>query len=345
MKAVIYQGPGRIAVEDRPEPRIEQAGDAIVRVSTAGICGSDVVAYRGFNPVARTVNTITGHEIVGVVSAVGDSVRLVAVGTRVVSPFSIWCGGCFYCKQGLLSACEKRQVFGNQLPGGHAEYVRVPNADATLETLPDGLSDEKAIFLTHPLTGVYAGLQMAKLNAGDSIAILGCGATGLCAVAVARSMGAGQIFATDHHEDRLKRAEAAGAVPLRGSSEDVRSAVLNATGGRGADIAVEATGTATAVSQAVNLVRPWGTLLSLGYGIEGEASFPIGRLAIRRMRLLPTYAPAVKNYMSPVLKMLINGIIDPAPFVSHTLPLSDAPRAYEMMARRSDGAIKVLLKP
>lgn len=339
MKAVVFYGPGRIEVEERPEPQIESASDAIVKVSLAPVCGSDLVAYRGRG--ATREPQITGHEFVGTVSSVGEGVTGIQVGQRVASPFSTWCGGCFYCKQGNLSNCERRAVFGIQMPGAQAEYVRVPNADAVLEPLPDGLSDEKAAFLPHILTGVFAGLQMAECKAGDSVAVVGCGPTGLATILMARAMGAGRIFALDHHNYRLAKAEELGAIAL---GEDAQSALLAATGGRGADIGVEAVGRVEGLSRALDLTRPWGTLLCLSLGMEEEASFPIGRLVQKRIRLLSAYGPAVKNYMPQVINLLSKNVIDPAPLISHTLSLEEAPRAYELMAHRDDGALRVMLR-
>jgi threonine dehydrogenase-like Zn-dependent dehydrogenase len=340
LKAVVFHGPGQIAVEERPEPVIEAPGDAIVKVSLAPVCGSDLVSYRGRTGPRQP--SITGHEFVGTVSAVGEGISRLQLGQRVASPFSVWCGGCFYCKQGLLSACERRAVFGIQIPGAQAEYVRVPNADAVLEPLPASVTDEQAAFLPHILTGVYAGLQMAGVKAGTSVAVVGCGPTGLATILLARAMGAGRIFALDHHNYRLGVAESLGATAL---GEDAQSVLMAATGNRGADVAVEAVGRVEALSRGLDLTRQWGTLLCLSLGMEEEASFPIGRLVQKRVRLLPAYGTAVKNYMAPVINMLAQGVIDPSPLVSHTLPLADAPRAYELMLQRDDGALRIFLKP
>lgn len=342
MKAVIFHAPGTISVEERPAPAIEAPGDAIVRVSLTAICGHDVLTYRGQRQ--REPGSI-GHEIVGTVSAIGEGVGRLAAGQRVVSPASVSCGGCFYCKQGLLTACERLRFFGHHLPGAQAELVRVPNADAGLEPLPTDLEDEKAIFLADTLSGAYAGLQMADLKAGESVAVLGCGPTGLCAQLVARSMGAGQVFAIDRHAYRLAAAAKAGMVALDLDKADISASITAATGGRGVDLAVEAVGSAAALGQAAALVRPWGRLLSLGHGIEAEASFPIGRLTARHVRLIPASFPPAKNYIAPLAKMLAHGVIDPGPVASHVLPLTEAARGYELMANRQDGALKVLLRP
>jgi threonine dehydrogenase-like Zn-dependent dehydrogenase len=340
MQAVSLQA-RRVTVEDVPTPTLTSPTDAIVRVTTTAICGTDVLAFMGRT---QHVPGGAGHEVVGVIEEAGPGVERVKVGQRVVSPFSIHCGGCFYCKKGLLSTCERRQVYGLDLPGAQSEYVLVPNADAVLEPLPDDLPDEKAIFLSDLLTGVYAGLQTAGAKAGESICVVGAGPTGLATVLMARTLGAGRVFAVDPHDYRLEAAAKLGAETLNARA-DVLAALREATEGRGVDIAVEAVGKAAALAQAATYVRPWGTLLALGFGIEPEARFPVGRLAARRVRMLPAYEPAVKNYMAPVLQMLRRGVIDPTPLISHTLPLSEAPRGYEMMAKRTDGALKVLLKP
>jgi alcohol dehydrogenase len=341
VRQVTFRGPGQVAVKDRPEPIVQEPGDAIVKVSMSAICGSELPAYRG--EIERPPGDI-GHEFVGTISAVGETVERLSVGERVVSPFSVFCGGCFYCKQGLLTVCENFQAFGRHLPGTQAEYVRVPNAEAVLQPLPDGLPDEKAIFVADLLTGVYAGLDLAGVKPGYAVAVAGCGPTGLTAQLVAHAMGAGQVFGIDHHEYRLAAAERIGSIPINFDKEDAQARVREATGGRGADIAVEAAGSAKALSDAAGLARGWGTLLNLGTGLGDDVAFPVRQVTGDHVRLVPAGSPAVRNYMAPVLKMLANGVIDPAPVVSHTLSLDEAGRGFEMMSKRSDGALKVLLR-
>lgn len=341
MKAVIFQAPGRLSLEEVAEPRIEEARDAVVKVTLTAICGSELPAYRGRSE--RRPGGI-GHEFVGTVSALGEGVDRLSVGQRVVSPFSVFCGGCFYCKQGLLTVCERFQAFGRQLPGSQAEYVRVPNADAVLEPLPDALPDEKAIFLAELLTGAFAGLELAGLKAGDSVAVVGCGPTGLAAQLVAWTMGAGQVFAVDHHDYRLAAAASIGSTALDFTRDDVATTVRSATGGRGADIAVEAVGTSRALSDASALVRRRGALLNLGTELDDAASLSVRHLTGDHIRLVPAGSSPVKNYMAPVLKMLLRGVIDPSPLISHTLPLDEAPHGFELMSQRRDNALKVLLR-
>lgn len=322
---------------------MEAPTDAIVRITMSTICGTDVRVFNGRIPGAPGM--ALGHEFSGVVQEAGAAVSNFKAGDRVVSPFFVFCGGCFYCKKGLLTACEKRQVFGfGQLGGAQAEYVRVPSADAVLEPLPDRVSEVQAAFLSDVLPGTFAGLQLAGLQAGDTVAIVGCGPTGLCAQLLARTMGAARVFGIDHHAGRLAMAERFGSTPLSSESDDLVARVRQATGGRGADIAVEATGTLAGLTSASALVRPWGTLLGLGVAVERSAEFPIGALAGRHVRFVPAGIPPVKNYIASLVKMLVNGVIDPSPIASHTLPLTEAARGYELMAQRADGALKVLLK-
>jgi alcohol dehydrogenase len=343
VKAVIFRGPGSIALEEVAEPRIESATDAIVRVTAASLCGAELPFYQGRLP--REPGGI-GHEFTGIVTNVGDAVTRLRVGQRVVAAPSVACGGCFHCKQGRLSLCDRLQRFGRELPGALAEQVGVPNADAVLEPLPESLSDDKALFAAHVLTGVYAALSEAGLKAGDSVAVIGCGATGLAAQLMAHSMGASRVFGIDHHAYRLEAAAGLGSTALDFDREPAAAKVRAATDGRGVDIAVEAVGDAGALADGVELVRRGGTLLSLGSDLDREPSlFPTGNLAVEQVRLLPASRPAVKNYMAPVLKMLAAGGLDPSPIITHRLPLSEAPRALELLARRTDGTLKVLLTP
>ncbi len=345
MKAVVFQGPGSVAVEDRPEPQILAPDDAIVRVTMSTVCGTDVRMYWGRLPVPP--GTAVGHEFTGVVEAVGSEVTSFQTGERVVSPFSVFCGGCFFCKQGLLTACEKRQVFGfGQLGGAQAEYVRVPRADALLEGLPDAVSDVQSAFLSDVLPGVFAGLHLAELQPGESVAAVGCGPTGLCAQMLALSMGAARVIGIDHHAERLAAAKSLGAMTLSSEETDVGGRVRELTDGRGVDIAVEATGTTKGLADAAGLARAWGRVLNLGLGVDRMVSdFPLGAMLNRHVRLVPASVPPVKNYIAPLVKMLAQGVIDPTPIATHVLPLSEAPRAYELMAKREDGALKVLLRP
>ena len=344
MKAVVFEGPGKVRVADLPEPEIQEPTDAIVRVAVAGICGTDVRVYWGRLPVAP--GTALGHEFAGVVEAAGPAVERFRPGQRVVSPFSTFCSGCFYCRQGLLSACEQRRVFGfGQLGGAQAELVRVPDADRMLEPLPGAVSDVQAGFLSDVLPGAFAGLELGGVRPGHVVAIVGCGPTGLCAALSARAMGAATVVAVDHHPERLEVARAIGALPVPGDGREAAGPLRELTAGRGADVAVEATGTPEGVTAALALVRPWGTLVSLGVFLEPAQEFPLGQLAFRHITLKSAGVPPVKLYIPRLIRLIAEGLLDPTPLAQPVLSLSEAPRGYELMANRREGAIKALLKP
>jgi alcohol dehydrogenase len=342
LKAVTYKAPGQVAVEETAEPRIEQAEDAVVRVTMAAISGTDVRQAAG--RFGTAAGQPLGHEFVGVVESVGDGVKRLQPGQRVIAPAVLFCGGCFYCKKGLLSACERRQRFGRGgLGGAQAGLVRVPRADAVLQPIPGSISDTNAVLLSDLLTGPFAGLKLAGLKPGDAVAVVGSGPTGLAVQLLAHTMGAGRVVALDHNGYRRDAAKRLGSTVA--SNGDARAAIDAVTAGRGADIAIEATGTVEGLAAAAALSRPAGSLLSLGIGIEAGGGFPITSLTDRGVRLIAAGATPVRNYFADVANLIGRGILDPAPLVSHTLSLDEAPRGYEMMARRSDGALKVLLKP
>ncbi|MCH7719357.1 MAG: zinc-binding dehydrogenase, partial [Chloroflexi bacterium] len=231
------------------------------------------------------------------------------------------------------------------LGGAQAELVRVPNADAMLESLPDEVSDVQAGFLSDVLPGAFAGLELGGVRPGHVVAVVGCGPTGLCAVLSARAMGAATVVAVDHHPERLEAARAAGALAVDRDSEDAAARVRELTEGRGADVAVEATGTAEGVTAALELVRPWGTLVTLGIFLGAAPEFPLSSLLLRHVTLKPAGVPPVKLYIPRLIRLIAEGLLDPTPLAKPLLPLSEAPRGYELMAKRRDGAIKVLLRP
>ena len=344
MKAIVFQGPGKVTVEELPEPRIEEPTDAIVRMTMSTICGTDIRILDGRIPMPP--GTPIGHEFVGVVEEVGAAVETLKKGQRVVSPFSTFCGRCFYCRTGILTACEKRQFFGTPgMSGAQAQYVRVPRAEATLEPLPDAVSDTQAAFLSDVLPGTFAGMELGGLKAGDVVAVVGCGPTGLCAQLCAHHMGAAAVFAIDHHADRLAAARKMGSIPVNFEADDAREKVRERSEGRGADVAAEATGTAEGLRAALALARPWGTVVSLGVFFERSTEFPMSQLLLGHVTLKPAGMPPVKRYIPRLVQLIAQGRLDPSPIASHVLPLAEAPRGYELMSKRQDGALKVLLKP
>jgi 2-desacetyl-2-hydroxyethyl bacteriochlorophyllide A dehydrogenase len=350
MKAVIYEGTRKVRVETVPMPKLLADTDAIVRVTAASICGTDIRLYWGTmtNVMPMVNGEPLGHECVGVVEEVGKAVTSLKVGQRVVSPFSIHCGTCFYCEHDLLTRCESMQIFGigkgfgAPLGGCQSEYVRVPSAERVLLKLDDRVSDAHATVLPDVLTGVFAGMECVK--GGETVAVLGCGPTGLAAVMCARLLGAGPIFAIDHHDDRLAIAAGLGAIPINFDQANPLEVVRAHTGGRGADVVADAVGKIGSVNAALPLVRPYGTFVLLGY-IDPSENLPIGTASLNHVQIRSALVPAIRRYQPRVMQLIANGRLDPTPLLSHTLPLAEAARAYEMMSERRDGAIKIVLKP
>ena len=344
MQAVTFQGPGSVELREVADPRIEQPTDALIRITTSTICGTDIRIFWGLIPVPT--GAPLGHEFVGVVEEVGEAVRGIRAGQRVVSPFSTSCGRCYWCKRGLLTNCPERQFFGvGQLGGGQAERVRVPLADSTLEPLPDAVTDTQAAFLSDVLPGALASAEAAAIQPGDVVAVVGCGPTGLCAVLCAQLFEPSLVVAIDHHPDRLAKAKELGAVPLNFETQKYLDRVQGATEGRGADVVIEAVGKTQALDLALELVRPWGTLVTMGLHMDLDFPVPLRDFSFRHLTWRASPLPPVKNYIRRLIELIEEGRLDPSPIASHVLPLAEAPRAYQMMAEREDGALKVLLKP
>ena len=271
MRAVTFQEPGRVEIEERPEPEPLAADDAVVRVDASGICGSDLHIYHGRIPV--DAGFTLGHEYVGTVVAAGDAVTGVAVGDRVLGTFHTACGTCFFCRRGAFVKCDEARVFGHgktlgSLQGTQAELALVPRANLTLRRVPDGLSDGAALFAGDVLGTGYHAVTEAGLKAGDTCAVIGLGPVGLCAVMAAIAGGAARVIAIDTVADRLETARELGAQPVHATEEDPRAAVKDATEGRGVDVAVEAVGDPKALDTACRLARKLGTVSVIGVYAE-----------------------------------------------------------------------------
>jgi len=349
MKAVIYEGPGTISVQTVKTPTLQTPTDALVKVTSASICGTDIRLL--WDTMTKMIPLVPGdqlgHEFVGVIVELGKAVTGLNVGQRVVSPFSVHCGQCFYCDRDLFTRCDHFRAFGlgrtwGGLGGAQSEYVCVPAAERTLLVLDDRVSDDHATVLPDVLTGVFAGME--AIRAGEIVAVLGCGPTGLAAVMCATLFGASKVLAIDPHPDRLRIAAQLGALPIDSGEVDVADAVKAATGGRGADVVADATGKVGGVNAASTLVRPYGTLILLGY-IEPSEMVSIGDLSLNHVLIRPALVPAIRRYQPRVMQLIAEGRLDPKPLLSHVLPLDEAPQAYRLMAERRDRAIKVVLKP
>ena len=349
MKAVIFHGKGDVRVETVPDPAIEQPTDAIVKITTSAICGSDLHPYHGRVGVGDVFPI--GHEFVGVVEEVGPEVRGVRPGDRVVAPFSVSCGSCYTCRNGLPSQCETtgRGVFGmgvrrGSFPGAQAEYIRVPFAAYMLEPFAPGLGDDQMIFLADILPTGYFCAEGAGIRPGDTVALFGCGPVGLCALMAAQLFGPAQVLAVDRVAYRLALAKSLGAVPIDADRDDPAAAIQERTAGRGADVALEAVGHESALSMALRAVRPGGTVSVVGVYVEEVFPFPIGQAFVKGVTLRIGTCPA-RQYIRRLMSLLATGRLDLSRLITHRLPLTQAPAGYRIFDRKEENAVKMLLLP
>ena len=343
MKAATFQGPHKIEVREVPDPKIQQPTDVIIRVTTAAICGSDLHFYGGRIPFPLTGWT-TGHEYVGLVEEVGDEVSNFKKGDRVVGSFLANCGECFYCQRGWPTLCLKQQTFGfGQLGGAQAEYLRVPFGSVTLERVADDIPDEKAVFLGDCLSTGYFCAERAEIQEGDVVAVVGCGSVGIFCIMSATQFSPRSIIAIDPHPERLKVAAGQGAIPAQ-LKDDPGGVIRQHTEGRGADVVLEAVGHADALRACFNYVRPGGTISASGAYSEAEFPFPMFQAFLRDLTFKTGLCPS-KNYMARLMRLIQESKIDPSVVITHTLPLDEAPRGYDLFDNRKDNCIKVVLKP
>jgi alcohol dehydrogenase len=344
MRAVTYQAPGEVRLEEKPEPEIGSPDEAVIRVEASGICGSDLHIYHGRVPIEPGFTI--GHEYVGTVLAAGAEVSGVAEGDRVLGTFSTACGKCFFCRRGEYHQCDAGRVFGHgaalgSLQGAQADQLLVPRADLTLRRVPDGLSDEVALFAGDVMGTGYHAVEALKLERGSSAAVLGLGPVGLCAVQAARAAGAERVLAIDSVEERLRMAESFGATPLHLTDDDVRTRVKEETEGRGVDGAIDAVGQPDALGMACRLARKAGIVSATGVYAE-PIELHMGIVWIKGLTLKSGQANVIAH-IDPVLERLQSGELDPSPLVTHHMKLDDAPEAYGVYDRHE--ALKIVLSP
>jgi len=364
MKANCWFGKHDVRVREVPEPQLLNPRDAVVRVSSTAICGSDLHLFDGHVPSMKE-GDILGHEFMGEVLAVGSAVESLQPGDRVVVPFAISCGRCFYCQRGLWSLCDNSNpnarvaaerygfacagLFGYShmmggYAGGQAERVRVPFADVGPLKVPAGLSDEQALFLSDIFPTGYMAAENCQIQKGDVIAVWGCGPVGQFALRSALLLGAERVIAIDREPARLSMASAGGADTIDFSVEDVTECLREMTGGRGPDACIDCVGLEAALGQAVRACRKGGVVsipgvyggfvdrLPLGSAFNKGLTFKMGQTHVRR-------------YMERLLQLVLQGRIDPSFVVTHRLPLEFAPEAYDLFKHKRDGCVKVVLTP
>jgi 2-desacetyl-2-hydroxyethyl bacteriochlorophyllide A dehydrogenase len=344
MQAVTFQAPGEVRVEDRPEPELKARDDAIVRVEATGVCGSDLHLYHG--RIAIEPGFTLGHEFVGTVLAAGDGVSEVEPGDRVLGCYCSACGNCFFCRRGDFHQCDDGRVFGHgkalgSLQGAQAEQVLVPHANLTLRRVPAGMSDDVALFAGDVMGTGWHAVDQAGIRPGDSVAVLGLGPVGLCAVQAARAAGAARVLAIDSVADRLELARSFGAEPVHLTDEDPRSAVREATDGRGVDAAIDAVGHPDALELACRVTRKAGTVSATGVYAE-RMELHMGIVWIKGLTLRTGQANVI-GHVDRVLAMLDAGVLDPVPLVTHHMRLEDAVEAYAVYDRRE--ALKIVMTP
>jgi 2-desacetyl-2-hydroxyethyl bacteriochlorophyllide A dehydrogenase len=344
MKAVTFQAPGEVRVDEVPDPELTAPDEAIVRVEATGVCGSDLHIYHG--RVAIEPGFVIGHEYVGTVVAVGDAVDSVSEGDRVLGTYCTACGECFFCRRGDFHECDRGRIFGHgevlgSLQGAQAEQLLVPNADLTLRRVPDGMSDDVALFAGDVMGTGYHAVVEAGVEAGSSVVALGLGPVGLCAVQAAFAEGAAQVIAIDTVDDRLEMAASFGASAVHLTEGDVRAAVKEATGGRGVDATIDAVGHPDALNLACRLTRKAGTVSATGVYAE-RVELHMGVVWIKGLTLKTGQANVIKH-LDPVLDRLRSRALDPTPLVTHHMSLDEAPEAYETYDRRE--ALKIVLRP
>ncbi|MFD7024423.1 zinc-dependent alcohol dehydrogenase [Promicromonospora sukumoe] len=379
MRAMVYRGPYKVRVEEKDIPRIEHPNDAIVRVTTAAICGSDLHLYHGMMPDTRVGMTF-GHEFVGVVHEVGPSVQNLAVGDRVMVPFNIYCGTCFFCARGLYSNCHNVNpnatavggIYGYShttggYDGGQAEYVRVPFADVGPAPVPDWMEEEDAVLCTDALATGYFGAQLADIAEGDVVVVLGAGPVGLFAARSAWLMGAGRVIVVDQLENRLEMARTfahAETVDFK-RHKDVVVELKRTTGWLGADRVIDAVGaeadgnllqhvtsaklklqggSPVALNWAIDSVRKGGTVSVIGAYGPIFSAVKFGDAMNKGLTLRSNQAP-VKRQWPRLFEHMRSGYLKPNDIVTHRIPLEHIAEGYHIFSAKLDGCVKPLVVP
>jgi threonine dehydrogenase-like Zn-dependent dehydrogenase len=381
-------------VDTVPDPIIKEPTDAIIRVTSSGICGSDLHLYEVLGPFMGK-GDILGHEPMGIVEEVGPEVRTVAPGDRVVIPFQIACGYCFMCSRGLQTQCETTQVresgmgaalFGytklyGEVPGGQAEFLRVPQAQYGPIKVPQGPPDDRYVYLSDVLPTAWQAVEYAAIPPGGSVVVLGLGPIGDMSARIAAHRGAGRVIGVDLVPERLERVRARGVEVIDiGESDDLAGEIRDRTDGRGPDSVIDAVGmeahgsTAaklaqqvaavlpdavaakmmqkagvdrlTALYSAIDIVRRGGTISLIG--VYGGMADPMPMLTLFDKQVQVRMGQAnVKRWVDDIVPLLARDD-DPLgveTFATHRLPLDEAPRAYDMFQKKADGAVKILLRP
>ena len=375
MKALVYEGIKNVQVAQVKDPKLQKADDIIVKVTSTAICGSDLHLIHGMVPNMKK-GFILGHETMGIVEEAGPEVTKVKKGDRVIIPFPIACGHCWYCEHNLFSQCDNSNehgeigaIFGYSdtyggYDGGQAEYLRVPYANVGPKVIPEELSDEQALFLTDVLPTSYWGVDIGGVKKGDTVVILGCGPIGLSAIKWTILAGAKRIIAVDYIEYRLAHARSYGVETVNLEDHDDTGEMLHNLTDGGADVVLDCVGvdgkmttlekietvlklqggSKSAIEIATQAVRKGGTVVFVGvYGTRYNM-FPLGDFFAKNITLKMGQCPA-QAYVDPILKIIKEKKYDPTDIITHILTLDQGSHAYEIFDKKEDNCIKVILKP
>lgn len=378
MKAVTYQGIKNVTVKEVPAPKIEKPDDMIVKITSTAICGSDLHLIHGMIPNLEE-DYIIGHEPMGIVEEVGPEVTHLKKGDRVIIPFTIACGECFYCKNHLESQCDNANEHGDMgayfgysgntggYPGGQAEYLRVPYANFTHFKIPENCEqpDERLALISDAMPTAYWSVDNAGVKEGDTVIVLGCGPIGLLAQKFAWLKGAQRVIAVDYVDYRLEHAKRTNKVETVNFEQyDNAGSYLKEITQGGADVVIDAVGmdgkmtnleflasglklqggAMSALVIASQAVRKGGTIQITGVYGGRYNSFPLGDIMQRNVNIRSGQAPVI-HYMPHMYELISSGKVDPGDIITHVIPLDEAKRGYEVFDTKTDACIKVILKP
>lgn len=351
MRAALNYGREDVRIANVADPEIKEPGDVIVKVTAGAICGSDLHIYRGHFELEQGEGV--GHEFVGTIEDTGNGIRSFKKGDKVIGPFWVSCGSCHFCRIGLTTSCLNGGCFGfgnllGGFPGCQAEYIRVPHAEGTLVKAPpslsDNSSDEKTLFLGDNISTGYHGAVMGDIGKGDTVVILGDGAVGMFATYAATLFDPKEVITVGHHNYRLEIAKKYGASKtINSKNTGFVDQLKDITDGKGVDVIIECVGTTASLQQCLEVVRPGGTVSFVGLFWE---PFPLNitDFFLRNLNLQGGVAPS-RTYIPELLPLVEEGKLDPTFVITHRVSLEDIPRGYEIMDKRTDGAIKVVFTP
>ena len=345
MRAVVYREKGVFALEERPVPQIQDPTDAVVRVTLASICSSDLHIKGGFVPRA-VPGTIVGHEFVGVVESVGAQVASVQPGDRVVVNVETFCGSCFFCQRGFVNNCTDPSggwALGCRIDGGQAEYVRVPYADNGLTKIPDSVTDRQALFTGDILSTGYWAAQISQIQPGDTVLVLGAGPTGLCTMMCARLYRPAHILTVEPDPARRALAQAQGGADVAVEPGPHAAEVLKSwTDGRGADVVLEAAGGRDTFQTAWQLARPNATVTVVAMYEEPQV-LPLPDMYGKNLTFKTGGVDAC--HCGEILELIAAGKLTAEPLITHTYPLERVMEAYDLFEQKGDGVLKIAVQP